>query len=218
MKSCLKVALTIVVVISIGAIHFQPAVAAENNFSVKPLIFCWIWKPPYVKPPANGSSDKMVQGIIREGLERYITIECGWHHAIHPTHYEMDSIELSSEFEMMELLRQNKVQVAVPIFEHPMSQQYSEFPFFKLDDYPGTKFITTEDDSSALSVVLDAVLKAWPLLAVTMVLTAIAGIIMWALVSFKCNTLGQLSQYFRPAILEVIRERSRSQPGLCVGI
>lgn len=215
MKSCLKVALTIAVVLLICAIDFQPAVAAENNVSVKPLIFGWIWKPPYVKPPANGSSDKMVQGMIRDGLERYIMIECGWY-AIHKTHYEMDSVQLSSEFEMMELLRQNKVHVAVPIFEHPMSEQYSEFPFFKLDDYPGTEFITTEDDSSALSVVLDAVLKAWPLLAVTMVLTAIAGIIMWALVSFKCNTLGQLSQYFRPAILEVIRERSLSQPGLCV--
>ena len=207
--------LAIIVVLLIGAIHFQPAVAAENNISVKPLIFGWIWKPPYVIPPANGSSDKMVQGMIRDGLQRYITIECGWHH-IHPTHYEMDSMQLSSEFEMMELLRQNKVHVAVPIFEHPTSQQNSEFPFFKLDDYPGTEFITTEDDSSALSVVLDAVLKAWPLLAVTMVLTAIAGIIMWALVSFKCNTLGQLSQHFRPAILEVIREKSRSQRGLCV--
>lgn len=190
MKRCLRVVVTIIVVLSIGAHHLQPAVAAENNISVKPLIFGWIWKPPYVTSPANGSSDKMVQGMIRDGLERYITIECGWYHAIHPTHYEMDSMQLSSEFEMMELLRQNKVHVAVPIFEHPTIQQNSEFPFFKLDDYPGTEFITTEDDSSALSVVLDAVLKAWPLLAVTMVLTAIAGIIMWALVSFKCNTLG----------------------------
>ena len=139
MKSCLRVVLAIIVVLLIGAIHFQPAVAAENNISVKPLIFGWIWKPPYVIPPANGSSDKMVQGMIRDGLQRYITIECGWYH-IHPTHYEMDSMQLSSEFEMMELLRQNKVHVAVPIFEHPTSQQNSKFPFFKLDDYPGTEF------------------------------------------------------------------------------
>ena len=168
-----------------ASIHFQP-VAAEGNMSVKPLIFGWIWKPPYVTPTANGSSPhSLVAGVIRDGLERYIRVECGWHHAFYPTHYELVSTQLSSEFEMIKLLKENKVHAVGPIFQQPMSEQNSEYPFFKLDDYPGTEFITTEDDSSALGVVLDAVLKAWPLLAVTMVLTAIAGIIMWALVSFK---------------------------------
>ena len=84
---------------------------------------------------------------------------------------------------MIEMLRQNKVHLAVPIFE-PINRRYIEFPFLKLVDYPGTDFISTEEETKGLSVVLDAVLKSWPLLAVTLILTAIAGVTVWALVSF----------------------------------
>ena len=172
------------------AIHHRPAAAAEGNSSEddeewqeKPLIFAWIEKPPYATLPSNGSSDNEAHGMIREALIRHVTVECGWYAGIG---YEMTTLKVDSEFGMIELLRQNKVHVALPIFEHPSNRRYSEFPFVKLDDYPGSEYITTEDDTSTLSIVLDAVLKAWPLLAVTMVITAIAGIIMWALVSKNC--------------------------------
>ena len=97
--------------------------------------------------------------------------------------YQASTRKFKSEFELLEQLRQNIVHIALPIFKHANNHKYSEFTFFKLDDYPRTEFIITEDDTTALTVVMDSVLKSWPLLAVTLVLTAIAGIIMWALVS-----------------------------------
>ena len=174
----------------IGAnIHCQPT-AAEGNwsepsdknkqFTAKPLIFAWIEKPPYVTPPSNGSLDNEAQGMIRDALLRHITVECGYHTK---NEYKLGTWKVGSEFGMIELLRQNKAHVAVPIFEQPTNRRYSELPFFKLGDYPGTEYLTIEGKQSALSVVLEAVLKSWPLLAVTLVLTAIAGVIMWALVS-----------------------------------
>ena len=178
MTNCLKVVFTITAGLLIVSILYHPTEAMQT----KPLIFAWILKPPYATPPSNGSSDSKAHGMIREALLRHIQGECGWFHAFVKTNWELDTLKVDSEFGMIELLRQNKVHVAVPIFENPTNRRYSKFPYFKLDDYPGSEYITTVDDTSTLTVALDAVIKAWPLLAVTIVLTAIAGIIMWALV------------------------------------
>ena len=86
---------------------------------------------------------------------------------------------------MIELLKQNKVHVAAPIFEST-NRGYNEFSFIKITDYPGSEFITSEDETNKLTLVLGAVLKSWSLFAVTLILTAIAGVIRWALV---CLTL-----------------------------
>ena len=169
-------------------IFYQPS-AAESDSSGEgdeeehheiPLVLGWIEKPPYATPPTNGSLDNEVQGMIRDAISPYILEECGRDRWIE---YQVATKKFESEFEMIELLRQNKVHVALPIFENPENRKYIDLPFFKLDDYQGTEFITTEDDTTALTVVMDSVLKSWPLLAVLLVLTAIAGIIMWALVS-----------------------------------
>ena len=169
-------------------IFYQPS-AAESDSSGEgeeeehhkiPLVFGWIEKPPYATPPTNGSLDNEVQGMIRDAISPYILMECGYNWG---KEYQVATKKFESEFEMIELLRQNKVHVALPIFENPENRKYIDLPFFKLDDYHGTEFITTEDDTTALTVVMDSVLKSWPLLAVLLVLTAIAGIIMWALVS-----------------------------------
>ena len=89
---------------------------------------------------------------------------------------------------MIQMLKQNKVHIAILIFEQQESRKYSEFIFFKLLDYPGTEYIAlANDENDALDVVFDSVSKSWPLLAVTMtmIFTAIAGIIMWALVRLR---------------------------------
>ena len=190
MRKRLKVLLALILGFVSGAIHYQPATAAaEGNSSEhgglpierKPLTFAWIERPPYVASPDNGSLDTFPQGMMRDALGRYILVECGWQ-GLPKVDYQVATLKVESDFRMIELLRQNKAHVALPIFENPSNRRYPEFPFLKLHDYPGTEYITTDDKTSALSVVLDSVLKAWPLLAVTFVLTAIAGVVIWALV------------------------------------
>ena len=166
-------------------------VSANDNFSTEEdewkikwylnLTITWIAKPPYVARPTNGSIDSGGQGLIRDTLLPYM-YECGLGKRIK---YQVEDRQVNSEYEMIALLRQNKVHVAAPIFESKGDRHYSEFPFFKVVDYPGTDYITTEEGNNKISYVLDAVLKSWPLLAVTLVLTAISGVVMWALVNFE---------------------------------
>ena len=184
MWKCLQVLPAFVIGLVITALYYIPT-AAESNSSQQEmkyitLVIGWIEKPPYVTSPSNGSFSDDIQGMIRDVLYRHLTVECGYYSKIL---YEVTTKKSEAEFGMIELLRQNKVDIALPIFENSGNRKYSEFPYFKLDDYPGTEYITIEADTSALGVVMSSVLKAWPLLAVTLVLTAIAGIIMWALVS-----------------------------------
>ena len=180
-------------VIIISAIQLQTISATGNkskhddqngdkedvkHWPVLDLTIAWIEKPPYTTSPTNESLDDEVHGMIRDVLLRYITIECGYYADVN---YHVKTFGAESEFHMIELLRQNKVHIACPIFE-PTNRRYNDLSFLKLTDYPGSEFITSDNEANKLSLVLDAVLKSWSLFAVTLILTAIAGVIMWALV------------------------------------
>ena len=151
----------------------------EEHLPEKDLTIAWIEKPPYTTSPTNESLDNEAHGMLRDVLLPHIIKECGYRA------HDIKTFRADSEFHMIELLRQNKVHVAAPIFE-PMNRRYNEFSFFKITVYPGSVFITSDDEGNKLTLVLDAVLKSWSLFAVTLILTAIAGVIMWALV---CLTL-----------------------------
>lgn len=150
------------------------------NQTVTVLTVAWIFDPPYIIPE-NGI---LIQdsGMIRDALLRYITVECGYFQTP-PISFQVIGMQSKSEFGMIELLRANKADMAAPIFETPGSRQYNEFLFFKLGDYPGTDFITSEDQANPIRVVFKGIMKSWPLLAVALIDMAIAGVIMWALVS-----------------------------------
>ena len=183
-------------VISIHVVFFQTSTAkyisstcANNdsqsetgniNQTVTALRVAWIFDPPYTIP-VNGT---LIQdsGMIRDALLRYITVECGYFQKP-PISFQVIGLQANSEFDMLEMLRANKADMAVPIFETPDSRRYNEFLFFKLGDYPGTDFITTEDQENPIRVVFKGIMKSWPLLAVALIDMAIAGVIMWALVS-----------------------------------
>lgn len=151
----------------------------SEKLTHKSLTIAFTEKPPYIASLSNGSLDSNDIGIIRDAILPFIRVECGRDVRIV---YHMNASKHESEFGMIELLRQNKVHIASPIFESTIKRKYSEFTFFKLDDYPGSDYIITENETDALRVVLAAVKASWPLFAVTLVLTAIAGVIMWALV------------------------------------
>ena len=194
MSTCSWIKVLSVIVIALGAIQLHTISATgnestpgnedgdeedeENPAIKKDLILAFIEKAPYTPLTANESLEGDSLGLIRDVLFRYITIDCGI--AMGVT-YNIEALTVDSEFHLIELLRQNKVHAAGPIFKSK-NQRYDEFLFFKLTDYPGSEFITNEDEANKLSLVLNAVLKSWSLFALTLILTAIAGIIMWALV------------------------------------
>ncbi|RMX42955.1 hypothetical protein pdam_00001809 [Pocillopora damicornis] len=129
------------------------------------IVVGWIHKPPYLYAVPNTTQPS---GMGEEMALRFL-------HSCGATF--VDSHQASSEFEMINLLRKKKIDVAAPIFEPTSDRHYSEFHFIKTSDYPGTVYISIENGD----VVLNAVLDAWPLVAFNLVLAAIAGIFIWAL-------------------------------------
>ena len=154
----------------------------EEHLVQKNLTIAWVYKPPYTISAANESQEGNF--LMRDVLFPHIVLECGNAMGVR---YQVKTFRADNEFHMIELLRQNKVHVAAPIFEST-NRRYDEFIFVKITDYPGSEYITSEDGTNKLSLILNAVLKSWSLFAVTLILTAIAGIIMWALVSLTLCT------------------------------
>ena len=175
------------VVIGLNAFHSRASPAEANSWTNQDnnLTIAWIDKPPYATPPTNESLDHQARGLFRDVLLQILALGCSDYTGVK---YNIRTLRAESEFGMIELLKQNKVHIAVPIFNQNNNEQYSQFLYLKVLAYPGTEYITTSDDeTNGLIVVLDAVLKSWPLLAVTLILTAIAGIFMWALVSIELS-------------------------------
>ncbi|RMX60327.1 hypothetical protein pdam_00025014 [Pocillopora damicornis] len=137
----------------------------------------WIHKPPYLYAVPNATKP------FGMGLEMVLKFlqSCG------ATFVE--SHQASSEFEMINLLRKNKIDVAAPILEPTSHRHYIEFHFIKTSDYPGTVYISIENGEN---VVLNAFLDAWSLVALILILAAIAGIFIWALVSFALSNIFNL--------------------------
>ena len=185
MKNWLKVFSGIVLQLAMATVYPTAGEGDEEKYTIRHLTIASIEKPPYTTSVSNGSFDNIAtSGLVRDAIWGYLTKECGRDLRIE---YKLNSSKFESEFAMIESLRQNQVHIVAPVFEPGNNRKYSEFPFFKLDDYPGTEYITIEEETNALHVVLEAVKKSWPLFAVTLVLTAIAGVIMWALVCFSLN-------------------------------
>lgn len=198
MKTRMEVLSTIIIVV--GAVYFQSIAADANSTTpdnyedemdtedaymyststMMPMTIAWIEKPPYTTSPSNDSLQNDADephGLIRDALLQYL-VDC----SDDDTFFEF--LQVDSEFGMLDLLKHNKVQVALPIFEPSNNRRYSKFHFVKIHNYPGIDFISTEDKTNGIDVILDSVKKSWPLLAVTLILTAIAGIIIWGLVGF----------------------------------
>ena len=150
------------------------------------LIIGWIHKPPYLYAVPNATTPS---GMGEEMVLKFFT-RCG-------ARFLQDR-QASSEFEMISLLRHNKIHVAAPIFEPTSHRHYSEFYFIQTHDYPGTVYISIENRED---VVLNAVLSAWPLFGINLVLAAIAGIFVWALVSFTSFNILHFKSSFNVSVL-----------------
>ena len=195
MSTCTWIIVLPVIIIALGAIQLRTALATANESTsgnengyderetyptIKNLTVAWIEKPPYITSPTNESPDDEGYGMLTNTFLQYVFKDCG---ALQHVFYRFKPLRADSEEHMIELLRQKKAHVAAPIFESTNRWSDEGFSFYKFADYPGSEFITSEVKDK-LNLVLKEVLESWPLFVVTLILTAIAGVIMWALVSF----------------------------------
>ena len=79
------------------------------------LTIAWIYKPPYIRGPDNSSLDNQAHGIVRDAILRYVWSDCS------ADRYEITNLRAESESGMIQMLKQNKVHIAIPIFEQQKS-------------------------------------------------------------------------------------------------
>lgn len=82
--------------------------------------------------------------------------------------------------------------MSMPIYGDMKDTTFQNFPFYPVVESPGVVFIVKKEDSSnAAQAVMEAVFQGWPVLLLTLIMAALSGIVVWALVSSCSNPLLQ---------------------------
>ena len=152
----------------------------ETNESFCPptLQISWLEKPPYTTSPTEVTSHNELQGLFKDILSTFISGICC------DMSSEMNQTRVHYESNILDNCENDKAQIGLPVTAIGREAiSYKGFHFTGIVDYPGADFITLAESKHPGTVVTLTVLRSWPLLAVTTVLMAIAGIVMWALVS-----------------------------------
>ena len=78
----------------------------------------------------------------------------------------------------------NGTLLSLPIYGDMKDTTFQEYPFYPVVESPGVVFITKKEDSeNSANAVMAAVFQGWPVLVLTLIMAALSGIIVWALVS-----------------------------------
>ena len=73
--------------------------------------------------------------------------------------------------------------MSMPIYGDMKEVSFQNRPFYPVVESPGVVFIVKkEDSSSAAQAVMEAVFQGWPVLLLTLIMAALSGIVIWALV------------------------------------
>ena len=139
----------------------------------------WVEKPPYTtKRP--GTVNRF-NGILYDVLKTKL------HHCA-----DFESVRVKHESDIVKNVSTGEAVLGGPIVVKGIAPAfYNTLPFISTNNYPGADFITRAEPKEFGKVVTVAVLSTWPLLALTLLMTAIAGIIVWALVSWGAVMLSR---------------------------
>ena len=150
---------------SLCAVHIPVTTASLIRIAV-------LQKAPYTTLTNHSPEDG--RGILRDVLQTKLH-PCG---EVFPFHVKYEN-------DILRNLDSGQAEMGGPVVARGMDPStYGTHLFLPVVNYQGADFLTKARPKVFANVVTKAVLDSWPLLALTVVMTAIAGIITWALVSF----------------------------------
>lgn len=134
----------------------------------------WWEIPPYIYKDKGE-----VQGIFPKILTELVKHCCGV--CVKLSYREI----VSNDSEVVKnQIGKNGTLISLPIYGDMKDVTFQNFPFYPVVESPGVVFIVKKEDSStAAKAVMDAVFQGWPVLVLTLIMAALSGIIVWALVS-----------------------------------
>lgn len=160
--------------------HCQPSPVTLNVW--------WISIPPFVtqktKTSGTDATAYDIKGIFPDILKLAID-RC---YAIHNECKRVIFIQLPvhNQSVLLEDIKTNKDFLLIPVESDEEGKYKGYFTVLKLLESPGTVLIKREEDSITRSIVQmwsTAILNCWPIIALSVSLSFVAGIAVWALVS-----------------------------------
>ena len=127
----------------------------------------------------NSSRTGKPGALLRKTIWHFVELGCD-RYEVH-----VEDVEVDNMATVKSVVEEGKAQIGLPFFKDNFANNvgYEGLMVMPVLKHPGLDFITAQQDPNGLGITLKAVFHCWPLLLVTMLLTAIAGIIVWALVS-----------------------------------
>ena len=88
---------------------------------------------------------------------------------------------------------ENGTVISFPVYGEMKDTTFQNVPYMPVVEAPGVVFIMTHEDAgNAAQAVMGAVFQGWPVLVLTLVMAALSGIIIWALVRSAVKRLQRL--------------------------
>ena len=150
---------------------------SDNTCDSGTIKATWLLEPPFTLNHSLHVMDQSPRGIIPNIVQGIFDFCYGF-----PVDIEMKEARRNQE-EMLQDMEANKSDIAFPGIVPSTATQYGRYRFLRLMTHPGSVFLANKRNEDATKVVLEAVMKSWPLLVVTLLLTTIAGVIVWVAVS-----------------------------------
>lgn len=154
----------------------------------------WTSFPPFVMQSLNSSENQTsgtdatayeIKGIFRDILELAFDTCYAIHEQGKPN-ITFKQLPVHNESVLLQEISREEDFLLIPVQSDDNDTYKGFFTFLKLFESPGTVLIKREDDRSiALKVQMwnTAILTCWPIIALTVSLSFVAGTAVWALVS-----------------------------------
>ena len=135
----------------------------------------WWSIPPYIYKDKYGN----IKGIFKIVLDQIVKQCCNGH-----TNITYEKLPLNDSEVVKDNIGENGTVISFPVYGEMKDTTFQNYPYMPVVEAPGVVFIMTQEDSAnAAQAVMDAVFQGWPILVLTLVMAALSGIIIWALVS-----------------------------------
>ena len=153
----------------------------------KRLTSSWRPFPPYVINPARSSERR---GLIAPLLTDIVSVCCGFcrSHGKSFVDYEHDGLNQKSMQKLDSDLKKNlshRTDFAFPIYGFPGQERYAQrFGYHGIVVSPGIAYIVNTKTEEKMSAKLfQNVIGCWPAIVLSALLTYVAGVLIWLLVS-----------------------------------
>lgn len=123
--------------------------------------------------------NSQVEGIFPKVLDKLFKHCCG-----DCVNLSYSATPFNDSEEVKKNVGNNGSLVSLTVYGEMKEVRFQNYPFYPVVESPGVVFIVKKEDSSAAATaVMQAVFQGWPVLLLTLIMAALSGIIIWALVS-----------------------------------